>query len=287
MTVARAAALVSVVVGVTIGSIINSDRAKAPQPGPDQVIAADFHVHTFFGDGALAPWEVVAEARRRGLDVIALTNHNQMITARIAAQTVGGGSTPILLKGEEITAPDYHLVAIGIDRTIDWKQSAADAIAAVHAQGGVAIAAHPGRRFDAYDKRAMASLDGIEVAIPAFSGNPRATAQLLEFQRRVRAYNPRVATIGSSDFHHRRPLGFCRTYLVVNARTEQAVLDAIRQGRTVAYDGEGRAFGDPALVQIVERHRASVPAPSRTHRMVSTLSVVMTLVGLLGVVMLA
>jgi hypothetical protein len=287
MTVARAAALVSVVVGVTVGSIINSDGPKAPQQGADQVIAADFHVHTFFGDGALAPWEVAAEAQRRGLDVIAVTNHNQMIAARIGAQTVGSGSPLILLQGEEITAPNYHLVAIGIERPIDWKQSAADAIAAVHAQGGVAIAAHPGRRFDAYDERAMASLDGTEVAIPAFSGNPRTTAQLLEFQRRVRAYNPRVATIGSSDFHHRRPLGFCRTYLVVNARTEQAVLDAIRQGRTVAYDGEGRAFGDPALVRIVERYRVTEAVPSRTHRIVNALSVAITLIGLLGFVMLA
>jgi hypothetical protein len=65
------------------------------------------------------------------------------------------------------------------------------------------------------------------------------------------------------------------------------VLDAIRHGRTVAYDGEGHAFGDPALVEIVERHRATEAAPSRTHRMVSTLSVAMVLIGLFGVVMLA
>jgi hypothetical protein len=37
----------------------------------------------------------------------------------------------------------------------------------------------------------------------------------------------------------------------------------------------------------VERHRATESAPSRTQRIVNAISVVMTLIGLLGVVMLA
>jgi hypothetical protein len=288
MSVLRGMAVVSVVLGVAIGSLLdlNAPAAKAAS-AEYQVLAADFHVHTFFGDGALPPWEIAAEAWRRGLDVIAVTNHNQMVAARLGAWLVGRGSEPLLLKGEEITAPNYHLVAIGISHSISWRSSAADAIAAVHAQGGVAIAAHPVRKQDEYDARAMASLDGTEVANPVIYEEPRSAAELVEFERRVKAHNPRVAPIGASDFHHRSPLGLCRTYVVVNDRSEQAVLDAIRHGRTVAYDNEGHAIGEPALVQIVERHRATESAPSRTHRIVNSISVVMTLIGLLGVVMLA
>jgi hypothetical protein len=288
MSVVRRAAVVSVVVGVAIGSLLdlNAPASKAAS-AERQVLAADFHVHTFFGDGALPPWEIAAEAKRRGLDVIAVTNHNQMIAARLGAWLAGHRSGLLLLKGEEITAPNYHLVAIGINRSIGWRSSAADAIAAVHAQGGVAIAAHPVRNFDGYDARAMSSLDGTEVANPVIYEEPRSVGELVEFERRVKAHNPRVAPIGGSDFHHRSPLGLCRTYVVVNDRSEQAVLDAIRNGRTVAYDNEGHAFGEPALVQIVERHRASVPAPSRTHWIVSTLSVAMVLIGLFGVVLFA
>jgi hypothetical protein len=286
MSVARGMAVVSVVLGVAIGSLLDLN-APAAASAEHQVLAADFHVHTFFGDGALPPWEIAAEAKRRGLDVIAVTNHNQMAAARLGAWLVGRESGLLLLKGEEITAPNYHLVAIGISRSIGWRSSAADAIAAVHAQGGVAIAAHPVRMFDGYDARAMASLDGTEVASPAIYEEPRSIAELVEFEQRVKGHNPRVAPIGASDFHHRSPLGLCRTYLVVNDRSQQAVLDAIRHGRTVAYDNEGHAFGEPALVQIVERHRATVPAPSRTHLIVNMLSVAMVLMGLLGVVTLA
>jgi hypothetical protein len=288
MSVARRSAVAAIVLGVGIGSLLDLNvPATAAASAEYQILAADFHVHTFFGDGALPPWEIGAEARRRGLDVIAVTNHNQMIAARLGAWLAGHGSGPLLLKGEEITAPNYHLVAIGIGTSIGWRSSAADAIAAVHAQGGVAIAAHPVRNFDGYDARAMTSLDGTEVAGPTIYEDPRSVAELVEFERRVKAHNPRVAPIGASDFHHRRPLGLCRTYVIANDRSEQAVLDAIRNGRTVAYDNEGHAFGEPALVQIVERHRASERVPSLTHRILNTLSVAMVLFGLIGVVLFA
>jgi hypothetical protein len=288
MSVARRAGVASIVLGVVLGSLLDLDASpKTAASTGYQVLAADFHVHTFFGDGALPPWEIAAEARRRGLDVIAVTNHNQMVAAGMGAWRVGRGSELLLLKGEEITAPHYHLVAIGISRTIGWRQSAADAIAAVHAQGGVAIAAHPVHQMDGYDVRAMTSLDGTEVANPVIYEEPRSIPELFEFERRVKIHNPFVAPIGGSDFHHRLPLGLCRTYVVVDDRSEQAVLDAIRHGRTVAYDGEGHAFGDPALVEIVERHRAAVPAPSVTHRLVNTLSVAMVLIGLFAVIILA
>ena len=266
MSVVRGIAVVSVVLGLAIGSLLdlNAPAAKAAS-AEYQVLAADFHVHTFFGDGALPPWEIAAEARRRGLDVIAVTNHNQMVAARLGAWLVGRGSELLLLKGEEITAPNYHLVAIGINRSIGWRSSAADAIAAVHAQGGVAIAAHPVRKWmvrctrHGFARRNRGGHSG------DIQKSHESAGELVEFEQRVKAHNPGVAAIGSSDFHHRSPLGLCRTYLVVDERSEQGVLDAIRHGRTVAYDNEGHAFGEPALVQIVERHRATESAPSRTH----------------------
>ena len=48
------------------------------------ILAGDFHVHSFPGDGSLPPWEIAREARRRGLDVVALTNHNSLLSSRLA-----------------------------------------------------------------------------------------------------------------------------------------------------------------------------------------------------------
>src|SRR4029453_4734368 len=142
MSVVRGMAVVSVVLGGAIGSLLdlNAPAAKAAS-AEYQVLAADFHVHTFFGDGALPPWEIAAEARRRGLDVIAVTNHNQMVAARLGAWLVGRGSELLLLKGEEITAPNYHLVAIGISHSIGWRSSGGGGVAARQAPRGGATGA--------------------------------------------------------------------------------------------------------------------------------------------------
>ena len=88
------------------------------------------------------------EAARAGLDVIAVTNHNQSFTGRLAGRISEAGDGPLMLAGEEITNPQYHMIAVGIERTVRGAQvSAAEAIADVHSQGGVAIAAHPSRAF--------------------------------------------------------------------------------------------------------------------------------------------
>ena len=58
-------------------------RGRSARAGDQFVLAGDFHVHAFVGDGGVAPWELGREAARRGLDVIAVTNHNQLLAARL------------------------------------------------------------------------------------------------------------------------------------------------------------------------------------------------------------
>ena len=107
------------------------------QIGGYQVLAGDFHLHSLPFDGAtLMPWDVVIEARRRGLQVIALTGHNHTVTAKIGrwfSEVTGG---PLVLVGEEIVTPPWDLIAVGIEDTVDWRGTIADAAAAIHRQGG-------------------------------------------------------------------------------------------------------------------------------------------------------
>ena len=137
------------VAAVAAGSWLDPGARTAPleRDGDYWILAADFHVHAFLGDGVLPPWEIRAEARRRGLDVVALTNHDQRWAGRVDRWLSGARTDPLVLAGEEITSRHHHIVAIGITKTVGWDQSAAAAIADVHAQGGVAIAAHPTRAF--------------------------------------------------------------------------------------------------------------------------------------------
>jgi hypothetical protein len=160
---------------------------------------------------------------------------------------VGG---PTVLTGEEIIAPGHHVIAVGVDRTVDARLSVADEIDDVHRQGGVAIAAHPSPLFlQGFDDAAMARLDGAEICHPQIFAVAGVQRDLEQFAARGH-----VAAIGSSDFHGLGRLGECRTYVFARDAGAAAILDALRAHRTVVYGRDGNAYGDPALVALAAAH---------------------------------
>jgi hypothetical protein len=253
------------VAAFAVGSF--EDRVPKSVPitmGGDRVLAGDFHVHSFpLSWATLSPWDTVIEAQRQGLDVIAMTGHNNVWVAKVGrwySRRVGG---PTVLVGEEVIATKYHLLALGIEETIGWRQNAASAIAEVHRQGGIAIAAHPiSKYWEAFDEEAMRSLDGAEVVHPLIYAREKAHRELPQFYARKR-----MTAVGDSDYHGLGPMGLCRTYVFAADDSEGAVIAALRSGHTVVYMRDGHAYGDPDLVLLAARNglfektRAVKPAP--------------------------
>jgi PHP domain len=248
-----------VLFGVLTGTLSDSWRNPIPhERGGHTIIEGDFHVHSHSGDGALSPFGLVLESRRRGLHTIAITDHNQVFSAKCGrwfSRLIGG---PTVLVGEEITAPDFHLIGVGLSNRVTWRQSAAQAIAEVHRQGGVAIAAHPTRRFwEGFNQDVIKELDGAEVMHPLSYTAGNRGEQLRAFYQNAEASGRRLTPVGSSDYHWFTSLGMARTYLFVRDNTEDGVLDALRNGQTVVFDADGREYGKPELVQLLEEHRLS------------------------------
>jgi hypothetical protein len=271
----RAIAAAVLAGGVLLSASIPATPHRAPLMKEGFVVlAGDFHVHSFPGDGALPPWELAREARRRGLDVIGLTNHNAMLSYRVSQllAPLTGTDGAMLIQGQELTAVGYHIAAIGVDRTIAWRQPAAAAVAAIHAAGGVAIAAHPTRKSQrAFDDAAVDALDGVEAAHPAMHTRDEHRRAFAAFYERATRRHPGIAAIGSSDFHSFAPLGLCRTYVFARSATSAGVLDAIRAGSTAACDGRGQAYGPAHLVELIRDEclaaaRPPIDSASWTHR---------------------
>jgi hypothetical protein len=181
-----------------------------------------------------------------------------LVGARLHRALFDDEDLPLVFVGEEVTAPFHHIVAVGISGAVDWRGSAAETIDAIHAAGGIAIAAHPGKDSAVdFDDQAFARLDAAERAHPGMHLNRDGSEEFAEFFARAQRHNPRVAPVGNSDFHVTGRIGLCRTYVLAREVTKAAVLDAIRGGRTVAYDDWGKAYGDSKLVEIVERARSA------------------------------
>ena len=259
----RAVSAVLLMTGIAIGTIADRLPSRVvPTFGEFSILAGDFHVHAFPGDGTLTPWALGDEAAHAGLDVFVITNHNNTVATRLWRTLGGPADGVIVIPGEEITNPAYHLTGAGVRNTVSGRQPSAAAIAAVHAEGGVAIAAHPMRKFwSGYPSPAVALLDGSEVAHPDARRTPGSRAEFDAFHARGRAAaaDGTFAAIGSSDVHIAPALGVCRTYLLVRERSEAGVLEAVRSGRTLASDEEGRLYGEPAFIRIVEANRPAGP----------------------------
>jgi hypothetical protein len=269
--------------GVAVGTAVGTPAPRQQTlAGGYRILSGDFHVHGFPGDGALPPWSYREEARFAGIDVFGQTNHNQALTGRLG-EWVSAGAEPLVIAGEEVTNADYHMIALGITTTISADQPAASAIAAIHAQGGLAIAAHPLAGFRGWDDAALAMLDGVEVAHPVTQHRSGAAGELETFYDRARRLNPDIAAIGSSDVHMTATLGDCRTLVFVGEATKDGVLRAIRTGMTVAMDHDGKLYGPPDLTRLV----TTPPVRIDPHPYLRRTSVVLAFAGLLGMLLLS
>jgi hypothetical protein len=256
------------------------DRSSDPRQHAG-VLVADLHVHPFPGDGALTVWQLQREASRRGLDVIAVAGHNNRFALTIGHALGLVSDVPMILESQELTSPDFHMIAVGVTRMIDWRHTVPDAVAAIHAQGAVAIAAHPvSFAWKPRDLESLRALDGVEVAHPMAERTGFSRRELDAFFAAARAAKPAVAPIGSTDFHGAAPLGLCRTYVLTPLASPTGVLEAIRQGRTVAQDQYGRLYGEPENLDKVRKYLVSEPS----RREVATMDKLLALAALMCLV---
>lgn len=178
--------------------------------------SADIHLHTTASDGLYSPRQVVEwAATRTDLSVIAITDHNTMDGALEAVEIARGLPIELVL-GQEIDSTEGHVLALWIREPIPPGMSASDTVAAIHEQGGIAIAAHPfapkwwaKHGLCRGDERVYDSVpfDGFEIH--------NATPLLFHANLRARQYvrrNPgRFAVTGGSDAHILSAIGATRT----------------------------------------------------------------------------
>lgn len=208
---------------------------------PSGTLAVDLHVHTCYSHDSLAdPEEILLTAAARGLSGIAVTDHDTMEGVRhvqdAAASLIAAGKLPatfFVLPGQEISSADGHIVALFLTRRLPGGLSATDTLAAIHEQGGIALAAHPmiasgtGPLAKALPFDAVETENGAEELEfgPASKGKRAARD---DFYAGVTA--PRV---GGSDAHDPEVVSFCYTEL--HCAPEAAAAEAeIRAGRTAA-----------------------------------------------------
>lgn len=78
----------------------------------------DLHIHSYYSDGTMSPEEIVMEAKRRGLGLIAVCDHNVLegsIRARELCEREGIGYIPAVEIDSLYNGTDYHILGYGAD----------------------------------------------------------------------------------------------------------------------------------------------------------------------------
>lgn len=124
----------------------------------------DLHVHTEASYDSNSTFEEICEsAKRKGIDKIAITDHNVIDNAIEYSKK----RPDLFIVGEEIRSAKGDMIGLFLNKCIEPFMSPEDTIAAIHEQGGLVYIPHP---FDAWRKglgdyiyKIMDKVDIIEV----------------------------------------------------------------------------------------------------------------------------
>ena len=169
----------------------------------------DFHVHTCYSyDSTSSPKQVVDVALEKGIDCLAITDHNKVEGAAEVIRYAQDKSI-LIIPGIEIKSREGDILGLGIEQIIPDGLSAEETIEKIKERGGLAIIAHPfgwPYAFKGDLKDFVEKMDGIEVFNAAVF--PRANKKASEI---VKKYN--LAFTAGSDSHFPDSVG--KAYLEI------------------------------------------------------------------------
>ncbi len=144
-----------------IRSPINTDYKKSESP--PGLYRGIFHVHSDHShDSGASLEQIMNTAQDAGLDFVIVTDHNSIGGLKAFDQT-SHPSKPLLIFGDEISAPDGHLIALGIRQHPPELPTSQAYIDWIHEEGGYAILAHPVCIRNPWKNWNVRNVDGMEI----------------------------------------------------------------------------------------------------------------------------
>jgi predicted metal-dependent phosphoesterase TrpH len=165
----------------------------------------DLHCHTYYSnDGVSSPEQIIKYALKKGLDGIAITDH-ETNTAWEEAQNIGDELGIKIVFGEEIKTNKGDILGLFLKEKINGKgKDARWVINEIKKQDGLAIIPHPchgTERFKDDIRKYLDIIDGIEV----FNGRlPFTLPDKMAFEF---AQKHNLVMTGGSDAHFYRGVG--------------------------------------------------------------------------------
>ena len=176
---------------------------------------ADLHLHTIYSyDGTASLAAVLNRAKQVGLDVIAITDHDE-VRGGLKAMELAPNYGVEVIPGSEITTADGDLLALFIKEKVDAGLSLIETVLRVREQGGICIAPHPmagGMGMKSLSGhtilKALRNLKVANTLIGIETYNGTVIDRISNHYANILAGQLDVAKVGNSDSHTIDTMGF-------------------------------------------------------------------------------
>ncbi|MFQ5925136.1 MAG: CehA/McbA family metallohydrolase [Dehalococcoidia bacterium] len=202
----------------------------------------DLHTHTVpnSDDSYLKPEELIAYAKRAGLDAICLTEHDWFWDDE-AIRELCQRHDFLALPGVEITTEEAHLLVFGLERYVFGMHRASFVRHLVDEAGGAIIVAHPYRRhfpigaepederyYPALTRACESPLFQVADAIEVLNG--RSSEKENAFSRGI-SQKLNLRGIAGSDAHEISDIGHCATFFERRISSLRELIAELKEGR--------------------------------------------------------
>lgn len=207
----------------------------------------ELHTHTFHSDGQHSLLEMATEAKKLGLEGLALTDHNTM-SGLIHKEEIEATLDIHIMHGLEWTTFYGHMVMLGVSNYVDWRDFTPidihRGISEVHNQGGIVGIVHPYRIgspictgcFWEYEVEDWNDIDYIEVWSGTFPSVKKDNKRAFELWTRKLNEGYKISAINGRDWHNTsesdEPIAatFIKSDFVQNVKSDKVIVQGIKQG---------------------------------------------------------
>ena len=201
---------------------------------------ADLHIHTIYSyDGTAAVPAVLTQARKLGLDVIAITDHDE-IAGSLKALALAPKYGVDVIPGIEITTLEGDLLALNITEKVERNLPLVETVLRVGELGGFCIAPHPMangigmKSLSAYSiLRALRNKDAADILIGIETYNATTIDKISNHYAHILSEHLDLARVGNSDAHVVEAIGLGVTEF--SGSTVTALVKAIRTRKTTIH----------------------------------------------------
>ena len=192
------------------------------------MLKLDLHIHSCYSEDAEGtPKEIISSLKKKGLQGVAITDHN---TVKGALQAVKIAPKDFLvIPGIEISTQDGHLLGLNIQEPVQRGLSVEETVDLILEKGGLPVVPHLFRNMSGIKLAKFQLIVSRLVTMEVFNGCslPKTNIKTARI-----AHQYKLGGTGGSDSHHPNYAGSAYTLVDTTEISIDAVLSALEQKKT-------------------------------------------------------